>query len=233
MSKYPILIPAGKILPEGTLNTSGLVYQCKIINVRDAAPSPSWPQQLRQVTHTKSDIIESLPPENVNDPSFGVVLAVNGTQGFAGVDEIALKAGYYSYDYIDPGTENPQDSTKYTDRATNQLFAVTQSPLTGRKVIVATAGKVKYKDPTDSGWTNATPPTDADLFDVKCVDGDFYACGDFGTLIRSTNGGVGWSVIETGTIAPLLGMTYSKLKRFLYIVGANETGIIARIRLQI
>jgi photosystem II stability/assembly factor-like uncharacterized protein len=63
--------------------------------------------------------------------------------------------------------------------------------------------------PRPDGWKNPLPQGNA-LHSVSVVGtGTIFASGDHGTIVRSTDQGLSWTLLSTGTAAPLRGIDFT------------------------
>lgn len=76
---------------------------------------------------------------------------------------------------------------------------------------------------TYSDWELTTSATSNDLLHVLFVNSNTgYACGDIGTIIRTTNGGINWTALASGTNEVLTSMAVNPANiNVVYAAGFN------------
>jgi photosystem II stability/assembly factor-like uncharacterized protein len=76
---------------------------------------------------------------------------------------------------------------------------------------------------TYSDWELTTSATSNDLLNVLFVNSNTgYACGDIGTIIRTTNGGINWTALVSGTNEVLTSMAVNPANiNVVYAAGFN------------
>ena len=87
-------------------------------------------------------------------------------------------------------------------------------------ILIVLLSSVSYSD-----WELNTSGTSNDLLDILFVNSNTgYICGDLGTIIRTTNGGINWVAMATGTNEVLTSLAVNPANiNVVYAAGFNGT----------
>jgi hypothetical protein len=197
---------------------NGLIYVCSYIDLD--APSLDGVNKEHTAGNPFNASSLGLTRSTVNYNGFGVRLKATAANGDTKVEVRNIRVTLYHT--IPAGSGD----VYLANNLPSSLTSVVTSPKTGTKIITSAEGFLLRRTTSDSQWNMVTPPLSATYYKVKVQGKIFVAIGERGSIIKSTDDGVTWKVVQTGLPNTLFDLIFEPSNRTWRMTGVDDIDVL-------